>query len=178
MPQAAHLAPPPWHLWGHDLSVAASVTAATSPSTAQSQQLVRVDYGRPETWFFALSAIPTDVQGAAATLDVFFDINIGVGRSVIIIPGFEHYVFALPGDAGKQIWSTQVTPPKRSAAETVPNVCSTFSAQSINVVARTVLTSAGATSCNVQVSALFTPSTHVRPEWYEGEFPGGEMLGH
>jgi hypothetical protein len=96
---------PPWHLWGHDLSVPVQVTAATSPATASAQQLVRVDYGRPETWFFNFAATATDVSGVAATLDVFFDINLGVGRSVIVIPGFEHYVFVLPADTGKQIWS-------------------------------------------------------------------------
>jgi hypothetical protein len=60
----------------------------------------------------------------------------------------------------------------------VPNVLQTVSAQSINVTARAVLTSAGTAACNVLVSAMFTPSTHVRPEWYEAEFPGNETKGH
>jgi hypothetical protein len=168
---------PPWHLWGHDLNVQAQTPAAGGTTTSFSQQLVRIDYARPETWFFIFSCIAADVQGAAATLDIFFDLNLGAGRSVIVIAGFEHYTFQLPADSGKQIWTSQVQAPKRNAAETVPNFMQTVSAQSLNVVARAVLQSAGAAQVNAQVSAMFSPSTHVRPEWYSGQFPGDEDKG-
>src|SRR5271154_6123186 len=96
---------PPWHLWGHDLGLTPQANAAGS-FVAQSQQLVRVDYGRPETWFFIFSCVfsQQDVTNVTS-VDVFFDINLGTGRSVIVIQGFEHYTF-LAADVGKQIYST------------------------------------------------------------------------
>lgn len=167
---------PPWHLWGHELPIQPTAPAAGT-FVAQSQQLVRVDYGRPETWFFIFSVIFSAQDTTNVTsIDVFFDINLGTGRSVMVIQGFEHYTF-VPADVGTQKYSTQVTGPKRFAAEVAVNPVQTISAESINVVARASLVAAGPCSPIVLCSAMFTPSTHVRPEWYEGEFPGGEDKG-
>lgn len=168
---------PPWHLWGHDLACIVQANAAGS-FAATSQQLVRVDYGRPETWFFIFAALFNQQDTTNVTsVDVFFDLNLGTGRSVIVLPGFEHYTF-LTAQVGQQIYSTQVVSPKRNAGETVPNIIQTLSAESINVVARALLVATGPTApINMAVSAMFTPSTHVRPEWYESRFPGGEDEG-
>lgn len=140
-------------------------------------QFLRIDYGRPETWRFLFFAQITNwaVQSEIATLDVFFDLTPGLGRAQSTIQGFEHYVFAAPA-VGQILWSTSVNGPVRDpAAVDQTNRIELIPAQSITLGARLVV---GALNANdlvqVIVSAYFSPNTHVRPEWYSGQFPGGE----
>lgn len=167
---------PPWHLWGNSQSIT-SITNGPPQFDSATQQLVRIDYGRPETWTFVFSALLTaSAQNVASVIIVSFDLTIGVGRSTVSIPNFEQYQFANT-DVGKQIFSTTVSAPKRTPTDAAGNIISAFSAESIQCVARVVATANLSTQATVQVSAMFSPRAHVRPEWYSQHFPGGEDNG-
>jgi len=159
-------------MWGSTQTLA--LTAAAGGGAGSSGQLARVNYRRPDHWsfFFSAQVLQAALVGATATLDVFFDLLVGVGRSVQSIPGFEHYTLALvnPDPTGANnalIWSATVNGPKRSATDVVgQNQCAQFPAQDIQCNVRTVFTSAAAATAQLQVQSFFAPTTHVRPEWY------------
>jgi len=170
---------PPWHMWGNSQLV-------NSPGlTVQSTQLIRINYGRPERWRWLFSAQEFAVQAGNifSNADVDFDLTIGVGRSVVQIPSFEHFHLAGTASAspliGKLIYSSSSVGPLRDFS--VPTSASTildFPAQDIQLVVRVNSDSI----CNVEVKAFFSPATHVRPEWHGGpevdtRYPGDEHRG-
>lgn len=179
---------PPWHMWGDKKTVV--LTQDTGLNVArQSEQLVRINYARPETWrwFFSARLIETT---AAGPINVFVNWNLtfGVGRSSTNFPAFEQYLFstaAIPLNVSDIIFSSTVSGRLRlqgvpAANQPAPNVVETISAQDIQLQADFVFSSANAGErAVVEVSAYFSPNVHVRPEWLTrvGLFPGGEASG-
>lgn len=120
---------PPWHLWGNTQRIAAVVqSSAAAVRTASPGQLVKVEYGRPESWHWILSA--RLLEGPASPLvstqvEVAFDVIVGVGRAAIIMASigaiqdkaFEQFFFQWgplgPFPRQAHLYSTQVLAPNR-----------------------------------------------------------------
>lgn len=203
---------PPWHMWGNSqtLSVLDSASVVT-PATEG--QLIRIGYGRPDTWhwvFFArILEAPSMPGGSSTVLSLSFELTIGVGRAVIVIPQFELFTWSW-GDAVQPVnpplnrvkWSSQalgrcrvdttnasffdpwstapvpdVTNPNGvTNTRSVSNVVDKIVAQDIQLRALLLMTTTLPTEqiAKVEVGALFSPKTHLRPEWNLHRFPGGE----
>lgn len=125
---------PPWHLWGTTQTVT-TVLTATGARVGSTNQLLRINYKRPETWHFLFSARlisgPDNTATFFSTIDVNWELTTGIGRSALrmhfeptptwngIIPPFERFRFqwgpvstAFP--VGAHIWSTQSQSPSRT----------------------------------------------------------------
>ena len=177
--------PPPWHMWGTIQNGQMTGVALVS-SDVLLQQLVRVDYKRPETWSFLFW-----VQLQSATADVpvavNFDFNviIGVGRSAAIIEPFKRVQFPLAATTAANInathpflFGTRVQVPLLDPADTVPNLVEWFPAQDITIAGRATSTgSIGAGNVlSFQMGAFVAPRSHVRPDWFTEEM-GAQFLG-
>jgi len=169
---------PPWLMWGNTQTYDI-IQGGSSPGTTASGggQLAKVAYGRPETWNFFFSANVMNGTADNWTLDVYFDVVLGVGRANIKVPGFEHYHMQTPGYTyGTLIWSTMVQSPHRIQGVTtdVVNV-DHIVAQDIQVNARIVFSTAvPGQRVSLQLDSYWSPAVHVRPEWWHESFPGGE----
>lgn len=194
---------PPWHLWGNTQRVRVPVqlaVAAAASRQGNTNQLLRINYKRPETWHWIFHARlisgPTNTPGFFTTLFVNWELAIGIGRSAIrmyyepgpffAIPPFDVFSFQwgptdLPCPAGAHVWATQATgPDKTFSTETTNNDTTPVSeivAQDIQLqvqcIATTVsgnVSSLGGT-VEVELSAQFAPKTHVRPDWYNERAP-------
>lgn len=183
----------PWHMWGGSqvMAVPESAGGVSSPLIPTPGQICRLSYGRPETWHWIfscklLAGPDTAVVGEHVNLSVLFDLTIGIGRSVIQLPAFETFFFnwndgaAFPQD--RLIWSTQTNGPNRSfrtgggEVSSIPSICSEFVAQDIQCNVRIFLQelSIPSTPVTLELGAMFSPATHLRPEWHLHTFPGGE----
>ena len=183
----ARKGPPPWHLWGDTKTVSVPMSLLTIDYATQ--QLAKVSYGRPETWDFMFAARIVNIQPAigAGQVDVYFDVTIGVGRSHLEMPGFEHFIWqwtVAPDPLNVVKYSAEVYGPDRTdiaipPATTIPaNVISEITAQDIQVQARASFTGPpGGFVATVEVTSFWAPRSHIRPEWWKGEFPGGEDNG-
>lgn len=187
----------PWHMWGETKTVA--VRSSGGLVTFEGAQFARINYSRPDTWSFVLSAKIVDQGGqlqAGTVLSVHYDLTIGVGRSSITIPDFHTFNFDYGNIAktlliGQVLWTNTVANRVSSQGVVGPapdNVQSvnyastswidTFVSQDIQVQVRVGLDSAGeATNAVVDCSAYFSPRVHVRPEWHIKRFPGNEQGG-
>jgi hypothetical protein len=182
---------PPWHMWGghQTMAIPQSAGGASSPLVPTPGQVTRISYGRPETWRWMfgcklLAGPDTTAIGQHVSLGIHFDLSIGIGRSVMLIPDFELYQFnwddgqAFPQD--RFVWSSQSITPGRTfvapATSTNPGVCDHFVAQDIQCTVRCFLQELSIPSApvTVELSALFAPNVHLRPEWHLHTFPGGE----
>lgn len=127
------MATPPWHLWGNSETFRVPVqSSAAAARPATSGQLIKVAYGRPETWHWVLAA--KLIEGPASPvnqtqLEVSFDLTVGLGRSAILLSAaqgnvtnqnraFETFFFqwgpvATAFPRGAQLYSTQVLSPNR-----------------------------------------------------------------
>ncbi len=171
---------PPWLMWGDSKQVehtqVANAEGAVLPPTGQ---IIRIDYGRPETWRFLLFAQLLDVAVTSEIIevDVYFDMVPGLGRVQNILRDFEHFNFPSPIANYQQIWSTSVVGPLRNAADDpMLNKVELLTFQSLSVNARVEL-NGGVNAGDrlvVEVSAYFSPNVHLRPEWQSGMFPGSE----
>ena len=174
---------PPWHLWGSTETVRQDVVAGAILSTTQ--QLCRIAYKRPETWKFFFCARLLQNTALVGNIDVLFNVTIGVGRSQVTIPGFEHYIFVLPIALIAMpfsIYSNQVAGPQRTSSDPVSlvnNPLNNVVAQNIQVDA--VVSSGGllaGTGFSMEVSSFWSPESHQRPDWFIRQFAGGELDGH
>lgn len=131
----------------------------------------------------------------------------GVGPGNLLQGGksFENFFFewgnggAILFPLGAQLWTTQVLAPNRNFRSnapfpnqsgfpvpgdfvTGPAVIDQITAQDIQCNCR-VIALTGPASINigqtvsVEVSAMFAPKTHIRPEWHNKSFPGAEDGG-
>lgn len=179
---------PPWHLWGNTKVVEIrndSGLPAASPLVG-SQQLIRISYGRPELWrwLFHARIIETDItgNGQGAILSVLWQLTTGVGRSQVKLDNFEHFDWqstplsnSIPG---QDKYSTQSRSPAPQLDGTVHTIIDHIPAQDIQLsVLVGVVNVSGGTFVKVECSAFFTPNVHIRPEWFIGQFPGGETSG-
>ena len=187
---------PPWHMWGSSSTM--NIDLATGAGN-KSAQLATVDYGRPDNWQFFFSCKILGLVGAGPTSNVVccFDIIVGVGReSVVFGPSNSPSATALGGFAQITIGPTgfmSATPGLNAFMTQVPagtvaqgggalQPISAFPAQSIRAQCRLASSTGnfpnGSGILQLDVAAAFSPSTHVRPEWYQGIFQGGEDRGH
>lgn len=180
----------PWRMWGNTQTFDVLQTTTAVPSIFGGQ-LVKVAYGRPETWsfFFAARLIETLNVADSGVAVVNFDVTQGVGRSHITIKNFESFRFEWPGDppspfpSGKTKYSTSVVAPDRddSSTTSVPVDISELVAQDIQISVG--IFTGGLDYFNnvlkIEVSAFIAPKAHIRPEWFKriGEFRGNEDNG-
>lgn len=175
----------PWHMWGNTLSV--SVPYSVAILNVASQQVVRLNYARPESFHFLfvaqLASFPEPVD--TRQLRVFWDLTIGLGRSRSTLTNFETFIFNAPGPGnptGQMKWSTEVVSPLRvDGVVTSGGITTSIVAEDITLGARLDFGGGAAPfptdPAIVQLSAYFTPISHIRPEWYEGRFVAGEDQG-
>jgi hypothetical protein len=138
-------------------------------------------------------------------VQVHFDLVVGIGRSIVQIPGgtgyfdqrndppFEKFTFAWGGPTvgadpvfpqGAQIYSTAVLAPSTEfvngpAPTKSTAIVNEIVAQDIQLNCRVNATTFPGGShvgktVKVEVSAHFSPKTHIRPEWHMHMFPGAE----
>lgn len=173
---------PPWLMWGNSQVIDHTFLGNGSPEGGlpvdSPGQVITINYGRPETWRFLFVAKLQNVQtdSEIAQVEVFFDLMPGVGRVTSMIRGFEHYVFPAPLANDQMIWSTSVQGPLRNPdALDDSNIIQLFPAHSIQLAARALLIDFQANdTVQIEIAAHFSPNTHIRPEWFDGEFSGGE----
>lgn len=200
----------PWHLWGNTQQITTNVQLGGPGLLPQPNinTLCRVGYGRPDTWKWVfqarLIAGPNNTPGSTLNVLVNFNVILGIGRAAIRILGvagtqsrpLESFQFVMgpastgfPADA--QLFSTNGLFSRLMSSEAVlPGV------EVNQIVAETIVCEANVTSSadagnllalgqpvTVEVSALFAPVTHVRPDWMlidrepAEQFPGGEIGG-
>jgi hypothetical protein len=179
----------PWRMWGNTQTFEVPQTM-TGVASVVSGQLVKVAYGRPETWSFFFSARLVETLNVAdsGVAVVNFDVTQGVGRSHLTIQNFESFRFEWPGTptafpAGKTKYSTSVVAPDRddSSTTSIPVDIDQLVAQDIQI--QVGIYTGGLDYLNnvlkIEVSAFIAPKTHIRPEWFEriGKFRGGEDNG-
>ena len=172
----ARKGPPPWHLWGDTKNVIVENSYGVTVNYV-TQQLAKVSYGRPETWDFMFAAriINFEPDDTAGKIEVAFDVTIGLGRSLLEMPGFETFMWSwtsAPSPLNQVKYSAEVYGPSRTdipipPATTIPtNVISEVTAQDIQVQARVTYT--GGTifpkRATVEVTSFWAPRSHIRPE--------------
>jgi hypothetical protein len=128
---------PPWHLWGNSQTLDALVqTVAAGQVQPTVGQLAKISYKRPETWHWIFSTkLISGPSGdlvapaGAVTVNVYFDLIVGTGRSAILMQqitgvgfptqSFEQHTFqwdAAGGGfpVGAKIWTTRALAPGRT----------------------------------------------------------------
>lgn len=190
----------PWHMWGTQETVECTtgIIAATA-SRPVDRQLARVNYRRPESWAFLLTAevVQAPVSPAADfVIQVNFNLMAGVGRatwnskSPRVIDyntlgaeaAFHKVQWYAPGGLKdwRRQWCTSVMSP--SPIETYPpgtdppgTLTEFFVAETIQCEVSVAAFSTGADpqqQVKVQVGAYFAPLSHVRPDWFCENFTG------
>lgn len=192
----------PWHLWGNSETVATVVQALVNPAAPlnpSTQQLAKVNYGRPDTWRFLFGVqvlqAPDAAVGDPVVITIDFDLTVGLGRSALLMPGtvqgvpqpsgFARFVFDYTGIiSGRTKWTSVVLAPQTvetSGLGFQPSL-DQFVAEDIQCAAR-VLAIGDELGANiglpvvVTVHSYFAPNAHVRPEWFEANFRGNENGG-
>lgn len=172
----------PWKMWGNTQIIELVKDVVGSPDI-QTAQLVRIAYGRPETWkfFFHMKVLESSNPGGAGVTQVRYNLTTGIGRSQSTIDDFELFMIGTLPFVGNEIYSSTVNGGLRTPTDTAPNIISEIVAQDVQLNARVLLTGPAApgTRVTVAVSAYFAPATHIRPEWFEavGVFNGEENRG-
>ena len=192
----------PWLMWGSAQQV---VISAGGP--VQSGQMVRINYGRPETWRFFFGAELLSVSAPPAAdckLQVAFNVIPGIGRSsfdttntsnLLTPPGqlaFAFFQFLIPagtqplGSIVTKRWTSAVRAPKMDDDDTtIAPLLETLVAQDLQVAARVSQSTGGPNiTAQFQLTAFFAPNVHIRPEWsMDGDprnqlrYRGGEQNG-
>ena len=161
---------PPWHMWGNQLDVHLVSTGA--PADLVSSQLVNINYGRPETWSWLLwyQIVRSTAAGQVGVMQVRFNVTLGIGRTKVTIPDFVLFIEGppLPG-AGGFVYTTTTPDDQARIVTDLPS-------QDIIVNVNSIITGGAAPGLEIDliVGAMFAPKSHVRPEWWEGQFRGGE----
>jgi hypothetical protein len=170
-------------MWGNSMAVEVPFSIAISNTI--SQQVIRVNYARPESFNFLLSAQLAKVPEPAnpGQIRVRWDLTVGLGRSNTTLIQFEQYLFTWTGPTnptGQLKYTTEVVSPLREdGVLTTGGIIDHIVAQDITLGARIDFGGTGPfpESAVVQLSAYFAPVSHIRPEWYEGKFRAGEDDG-
>lgn len=195
-----HETNPPWHMWGNSVQVEV-VSESFGVARVATTQLTKVSYKRPETWHWLFAARlvsgPTPLSPQEAGVRVHFDVILGVGRSVVQILDFETFQWQWSDPGGgvsplpplsTVLYSTAAVGPNRafnnaSTPTPVANTIDQIVAQDIQVQCRLEGISNYPNTIVVEVSAFWSPKTHIRPDWLrldapdELQFPGAEVEG-
>lgn len=172
--------PPPWHMWGNELPV--TLVATGAPFDIVSPQLVNINYGRPETWSWIMWArVVSNSAGGAVpgVVQVRFNLTAGVGRTKLTMDDFVTFIYSPLLPALGTSWTTSTTDDTPLAVGATARIVQDFPAQDIILNANCIITGGAppGTIVELQIGAMFSPKSHIRPEWYEGRFPGGEDNG-
>lgn len=187
---------PPWHLWGNTQTLVLPAVPLISPLLPLENTLVRASYGRPESWKFLLHAkilqggTANTLAGQAASVDISFDLILGVGRSALTISDFAQMQFEW-GNGGFLFegWQTFVTsaPMVESITQAVPPAgfvpprMDQFVAQDVTIVGKAIYYTDAVplapASVRLALSAQIAPQVHVRPDWYRDEPAAAKFLG-
>lgn len=191
----------PWHMWG------TSAVVNSTQRGAVSQQLSKIAYGRPESWGFFLGArivgLTNDTALNNVSIAVQWNLIVGVGRSFFQTPflagpgalsvpatsqpfAFMSWRNIPPSTPVDQIpYNPKFTTQSRTAPLDDGDATSAFPIQ--HFVAEEIQCSAVVTqssniivSCQVELTALFAPLSHIRPEWFaddEGQRYRGQEQG-
>jgi hypothetical protein len=188
---------PPWLMWGNSQIVKVPLIVGQAQSVGQ--QLVKIAYGRPESWRFLFYVRVIDVPLNAPTdhpitqLTVDFNLDTGIGRATAKLdklpnslnqPGFERYIFAgnplNPQAANAFKWSTSVYGPLRDDVHANPpsNFTDVIVGQDIQLnVVVTSTCSMDEPALSLEIGAFFAPNVHIRPEWFKGKMGQEEDQG-
>lgn len=168
---------PPWHLWGQEKNVVIPASA-TSQNDLVVGQLTHIEYKRPDTWCFVLSAEPQYPSGIPAgpiNLDLIFQLRIGVGLVNIVMPSWATFSWTLPGDSGRRFAVSLPQLPLTTSGTPQQNIDHVV-AQSIFLDAK-INVDALTAGIVMNVSSLWAPRSHIRPDWFDQDFNGGELGG-
>jgi hypothetical protein len=188
----------PWHMWGDSVLLTSEVDV--NGGNTASGQLIRINYGRPETWSFFFAAELVDGFTGNPNMDVavLIDVITGVGRTsfdtqaagnVLAAPGFARFMFRFAGPFAP----TPETVKKYTSVGSGPALDDTLApavfpsidrlvAEDIQVRARVRSSGGPGDFAKVNITAFFAPRSHVRPEWWSdkddhGRFRGNEQGG-
>jgi hypothetical protein len=175
----------PWLMWGSTQLISVINPAGSTTRATTGGQIARIDYARPERWCFLFGARILAANSAALSVnvEVDFDLTIGLGRTALQIPAFNTFgwtAFATGGGGSSLIWCSQVTTPSKSSSDNNVYTTDEIVAQSLNAVVRcSIVPSTNVLAqVDLEVTAAFSPATHIRPEWFkDGRFTGGEDYG-
>lgn len=206
---------PPWHMWGSSQSVTVvEVPILTGLNTAAGTvQLARINYRRPESWRFlfagTLTQADSNTPGNDTTIQVDFDLIVGVGRTAVTlgldtIPGAVTSTDpsttnttrgfcrlrwrALGGTFGPvrkwTMWGISA-PLDDSAIAPVPpdqsRMIDSVVASDLQCRARIAVTGVEENEYKLNVTALFAPRVHLRPDWFNpqaaAKYRGSEIGG-
>lgn len=186
---------PPWHMWGNT-QILRVTSADWGEALEQANQLVKISYKRPETWHWFFMAVPrfpaAPVGPGNGSVVLHWDLTFGHGRSNITIRDFETYLWQWFGAAPTApVYSSQVYGPNRQFRNFDPpplalqNRVDQIVAQDIQLQVRMDLSDNLIANevFELEVSAYFSPKTHIRPDWLlldvppEAQFSGEEVGG-
>lgn len=190
----------PWHMWGSAQTItinAAAGSGAGSYLFPKATQLYRINYKRPETWSFWFSAqlVGGNISDVNMQVIAEFNLMLGVGRTAFKTEGlfgtdagfceFRWSVIAgvQPGNPPRKKWTTRFNTPALDevTGSTTQEKIDWLPAQDLQCEARAALVLTGATAVNnqviLEVVAWAAPRTHVRPDWFEGQYSGAELAG-
>lgn len=169
-------------MWG---SSQAFVISEANGNFSTSRQLANVDYHRPDSWHFNFVArVSSNVLSGGPLpfgLTVTFSLRWGVGRSNSEIQTFA-YMYFTSGEfsgAGSSNGAYRIcdrinsNPLNANLASPPPNVFEVITAQSIQCNAECLYLGAppaAPTQIFVEMAAYFSPRTHVRPDWSNGDY--------
>lgn len=159
----------PWHMWGTE-----QVFQSSGQASATTLQLVRINYGRPETWRFLFTIRFPNGTPAGNLATILICGMFGVGRSVVTFDQQNPLLVLGPVSSqqpGRQ-WSRSYYYASNGDGTFDTAPIYTIVAQDVQVYA-IVLDSAGKLiGYPVQISAQFAPNVHIRPDWFGGELHG------
>lgn len=182
----------PWHMWGNTQTIQTAQTGGSGVASAPGiGQMLRINYRRPDTWHWILSGVLLEAPAAAlpgsgAQIDLFWDLTIGIGRAAMVLEGIEHFRWDYnnpnPTPLG-QAFRLTTSSFVGNRTESQQGIVHTTGLTSIDelvfqdaqLTSRLILTTTGnGFSAKVEASAQFAPKTHIRPEWHDKRYPGGE----
>lgn len=184
----------PWHMWGTSQRVQVTQIGASLTSFAQTVQLAKIDYRRPDTWSFLFGAEVVEAPDADGVnpIDLFVDFEViaGVGRSNLDMrseqittgpaasvtgKGFCRFAWRWLGALAKPTvkWTSRVVAPTLDETLATPDrvFLDHFPAETIQCRGRIGAETIGTPTPNETITCVlhsyFAPRSHVRPEWYD-----------
>jgi hypothetical protein len=176
----------PWQMWGNSQTITLTEIAGGTVSTTS--QMNRISYKRPETWhwLFVVTVVGGTVEPDAYNGIVDFDITVGIGRSSITIPQFVRFQWSnlvpVAGSYGLVLRTTSAPGGHTNFDPIVrENLIDSIVAQDIQVNARVEFQTPGSVipprTLVVKVDSYWAPASHIRPDWFSGNFLGSEDNG-
>lgn len=187
---------PPWHMWGNAQRFELTLLAGLQTSEVARGQMLKIEYGRPETWhwLFTCKFIEGDAAGVGEQLQltVIWELTVGIGRTVQVNPAFDNFNRTWTNAAMPLplIWTTETiqADPQRVGIAAPPfNFIREIVAQDIQLNARIALLATPPVATPrrvvVELGAQMAPKTHVRPDWFQPRQPhevlfAGNETGH